>query len=71
MQDFRAFHILYIPQNPCDIYYIVSVDRTEVADIHSFENILLLGSYRFQAIAKANQCLAAVFVEDTYLEEHF
>ena len=45
VQDFRSFHIFDVPQDTCDVLHIVSVDGAEVADIHSFEDILLLGSY--------------------------
>jgi len=45
------------------VFYIVSVDGTEVSDIHSFEDILLLGCQRFQAVSQSYQGLPTFFIE--------
>ena len=69
MQDFGAFQVLDVPQYARQVLYVMSVDGTEVANVHSLENVLLLGSHRFQAVGEADKRLAPFFVEDAHLEE--
>ena len=45
----------------------MSVDRSEIADVQTFENVLLVGGNRFQAVAQANQHLTAFFVQQANL----
>ena len=45
MKDLRTLHIFYIPQDTCQVFYIVSVYWTEVADVHPLEDVLLLGCH--------------------------
>ncbi|CDA85013.1 unknown [Bacteroides sp. CAG:754] len=70
MQDFGSLQIFDIMQYAGEIPYIVSVYRTEITDIHSLENILLLCSHRLQAVAETYQRLAAFLIQDTELEQH-
>ena len=43
MQDFGSLHIFDVMQDAGYVLYVVPVDRAEVTDIHSLENVLLLG----------------------------
>ena len=45
MQYFRSLHIFDVPQDTGYVFHIVSVDRAEVADVHPFKDILLLGGH--------------------------
>ena len=45
VQKFRALHIFDILQYFGQSVHIVSVDRTEVSDVHALEYILLLGKH--------------------------
>ena len=70
MQDFGALQIFDIMQYAGEIPYIVSVYRTEITDIHSLENILLLCGHRLQAVAETYQRLAAFLIQDTEFEQY-
>ena len=41
----------------------MTVERTEVSDIHSLEDVLLMAQCRFQRIVQADDALLAVVVE--------
>ena len=45
MQYFRSLHIFDVPQDTGYVFHIVSIDRAEVADVHPFKDILLLGGH--------------------------
>ena len=45
MQYFGTFEVFNVTQYPRKVLYVMAIDRTEVADVHSFEYILLLGGH--------------------------
>ena len=71
MEQLGTLHIFYFFQDTCQIIDIVSVNRTEIADIHSFEHILLLYEHGFQAVIETNQALSALFIQYAPFIEHF
>ena len=63
MQQLRTFHFLELLQQSYHLLDIMPVERTEVSDIHSLENVLLMAQCRFQRIVQADDALLAVVVE--------
>ena len=63
MQQLRTFHFLELLQQSYHLLDIMTVERTEVSDIHSLENVLLMAQCRFQRIVQADDALLAVVVE--------
>ena len=53
VQEFGTVHIFDFAQNAYQFDDIVSVRRSEIADVHAFENILLIGQQRFHRIVEA------------------
>ena len=47
----------------------MAVDGAEVADVHPFEDVLLLGCHRFYAVGEAYERFPPFFVEDAHLEK--
>lgn len=70
VQDFRALQVFDVAQHPCEVLHVVAVDGAEVADVHPFEDVLLLGGHRFQAVAEAYERLTPFFVQDAELEQY-
>ena len=68
VQDFRTLQIFDVMQYAGKVLYVVSVYRTEIADVHSLENVLLLRSHRLQAVAETYQRFATFFIQDAELE---
>ena len=69
VEDFGAFHLLDVPQDAGHVDDVVSVDGSEVAYVHAFEDVLLSGGDGLEAVSEAYECLSAVFVEDAQAEE--
>ena len=65
MQQLGAVHVLDDSQSAHQLYDIVSVGRSEVADVHAFEDVLLAGDDALQRIVEADDALLAVFVHPT------
>ena len=53
VQEFGTVHIFDFAQNAYQFDDIVSVRRSKIADVHAFENILLIGQQRFHRIVEA------------------
>ena len=69
VQNLGSLHVFDVLQHTCQILNIVPVYGAEVADVHSFEDVLLLGGYRLQAVAKSDEGLAAFFVQNPHFEQ--
>ena len=69
MQQLGAFHVLDLAQGGYQFHHIVSVARTEVADVHAVEDVLLVGQERFQGVVEADDLLPAALVQDAPLEQ--
>ena len=65
MQEFRAFHLLNFAEHAHQFYHVVPVGRTEIADIHTLKDILLIGQKGFEGIVEAENGAAAALVEQS------
>ena len=65
VQQLRPFHILYFLQDLCQGSDIVSVHRTEITDIQSLKDILLLHQHGLQAVVETYQALTPFIVQDS------
>ena len=63
MQQSRPLHLLYPAQRPDQLHHIMSVLGTEVADIHSLEDILLIIQQRLQRIVETYNLLATLIIQ--------
>ena len=48
----------------------MSIDRTEVTDIHTLKDVLLLGEQALDAIIETDKALAATILHHAHLTEH-
>ena len=62
MQELRSAHFLQLPENAHQLLHVMSVERSEIADVHAFEDVLLVGQCRLQRIVQSNEAFAAVVV---------
>ena len=65
VQQFRALHVLYFFQNLCQGSDIVSIHRTEITDIQSLKDVLLLHQHGLQAVVETYQALTPFIVQDS------
>ena len=63
VEQLRTFHFLELLQQSYHFLDVMTVERTEVSDIHSLEDVLLMAQCRFQRIVQADDALLAVVVE--------
>ena len=63
MEELRAFHLLQLSQDTHQFDNVMSVEGSEVSDIQSFKDILLMTDSRFQGIAQTDDSFAAVILE--------
>ena len=69
VQQFRTLHVLYFFQNLCQGSDIVSVHRTEITDIQSLKDVLLLHQHGLQAVVETYQALTPFIVQDSPAEK--
>lgn len=69
MKQFRALHVADASQGLNQFYHVVSVLRTEIADVHTLEDVLLVVQQGFQAVVESNDAVAAVLVEQAPFEQ--
>ena len=50
MQQFRPAHIFQLPKHTYNLTHIVPVERSEIADIHSLKDILLMTDGRLDGV---------------------
>ena len=65
VQKLRTFHVLYLPQRVDQLDDVVSVGRTEVADVHPLEDVLLSCKERLERIIEAKNLLPPAVAEET------
>ena len=63
MQQLRTLHVLKLFEYSRHFLHVMTVERSEVADIHTLEDVLLMTQCRLQCIVQAQDALLAVFVE--------
>ena len=63
VEQLGALHVLQLPQHPHDVLHVVAVERTEVADVHALEDVLLVAQCRLQGVVEPQDAFLAVVVE--------
>ena len=66
MEQFWTFHVLQLPQDTHQFFDIMTVKRAEITDVHTLENILLVGDGRFQGVGQTNHSASAVIFEVSF-----
>ena len=66
MQQLRTLHVLKLFEHSRHFLHVMTIERSEVADIHTLEDVLLMTQCRLQCIVQAQDTLLAVFVEITF-----
>ena len=65
MQQLRTFHVLYLLQYSHQLFDVVAVKGTEVADVHAVEDVLLVGNGALDGIRQSLDAVLAVIVQQT------
>lgn len=52
VQQFGTFHVFYVVEHSDELGQVVAVDRTKIADIEAFKEVLLATKQRFDAIVE-------------------
>ena len=63
VQQLRTLHVLKLFEHSRHFLHVMTIERSEVADIHTLEDVLLMTQCRLQCIVQAQDALLAVFVE--------
>ena len=69
VQQLRSLHVLNLTQGSHQLHYVVSVAGTEIADVHTIEDILLIGEQHLQGVVKADNLLTTTLVQDAPFEQ--
>ena len=71
MQHFRSAVVLDLAHYTNQSHYVVSVGRTEIADVETREDITaLFGEYRFEAVVASQHSAALAFVHTVQLSRN-
>ena len=65
VQQFRSFHVLQLSQDSHHLLDVMTVKRSEVADVHTFEDVLLMTDGALYRIAQSDESLSAVLLQHT------
>ena len=65
VEQLRAFHASELLQDSYHFLYIMTVEWSEVSDVHSLEDILLMAQYRLEGIVQPDDAVLAVIIENT------
>src|SRR3712207_8905111 len=60
MKELRSLHVFELIEHPNDVSYIVTVEWSEVADVHSLEDILLMTERTLQSVVETDNPFASV-----------
>ena len=65
MQQLRTLHVLYLTENAHKLSDIIAVEGTEVPDVHSLENVLLMADGTLQGIVQPDDTFSALVRKHT------
>ena len=65
VQQFRTFHVLQLSQDPHHLLDIMTVEGSEVTDVHTLEDVLLMTNRALHRIAQSDESLSAVILQHT------
>ena len=63
MQQFGAFHVLQLSQDAHDFSHVVSIKRSEVPDVHAFEDVLLVADGRLDGVVEPQDTFLSVLTK--------
>ena len=66
MEELRTAHVLDLAEHMHKVLDIVPVEWSEVTDVQTLENVLLVGQRTLQGIIQPDNALAAVIIEITF-----
>ena len=69
MQQLGPLHILDLTQGGHQLYYVMAVAGSEIADVHTIEDVLLVGQQGLQRVVEPDNLLTAALVQDAPFEE--
>ena len=67
MQKLWTFHRLQLSEDTYQFFYVMTIERTEIADVHAIEDVLLVGNGTLDSIRKALDTFLAFIVHHTIL----
>ena len=62
VEQFRTLHVLQLAEQSHQFLDVVSVERSEVADVHALEDVLLMRDGTFQCVAQSDDTFSAVIL---------
>ena len=65
VEQLWAFHVSELIQDSYHFLYIMTVEWSEVSDVHSLEDILLMAQCRLEGIVQPDDAVLAVIIENT------
>ena len=65
VQQFRTFHVLQLSQDPHHLLDIMTVEGSEVTDVHTLEDVLLMTDRALHRIAQSDESLSTVILQHT------
>jgi len=66
VQQFGTFHVFYVVEHSDELGQVVAVDRTKIADIEAFKEVLLATKQRFDAIVETENKVFFVLVDEVF-----
>ena len=66
VQQFRTLHVLQLTQDAHYFLDVMTVKRTEVADIHTLEDVLLMTDGALDSIAQTDKTFPAVIFQHAF-----
>ena len=67
MEQLGALHVFELAQQAHHLLHIVAIERSEVADVHALEDVLLMTDGALDGVVQANKSLPAVFIEVAFV----
>ena len=65
MQQFGTVHVLYVAQYAYQILDVVSVNGTEISDIHALEHVVLMGQFYLDVVVAAYYLTALAVIHQS------
>ena len=65
MQQLRALHALHLAQNTYQFLDVMTIERSEIADVHTLKDVLLMRDSRLDGIRQAHQSPTPVVLHES------
>ena len=63
MEQFGPLHIFHLFENTHQFLHVVTIEGTEIADVHAFKDVLLMGDGTLDGVGEADNAVLAVIVQ--------